>query len=302
MVVITLKIKGKGFLLVHATMAVNICLRFLVASIKLVFFILLLCDGFHAADFQNTMFNICDKNADNKLSKSELRECLGASAAERISTRVDPTTIMNLMDLDKDGEISLPEYMKIVSNVQGGKSDPIEVVDRDGNKKTYTSEELFQKMSDSPEDLKMDGDKLVKENEGTTNLNELAKDHPMVSNVVTLGQWSLAKLIEQGIVKNGTTILNLRTLSVEEIAAESAGNRKGLLSPQQIYKVWFYNLCLVSLSSMYCDCGYFSVDDCRPTWNWRWVLAKRSPSGSPDATTRWRWSGTKKCICDRTST
>jgi hypothetical protein len=190
-----------------------------------------------AADFQNTMFNICDKNTDNKLSMSELSECLGANAGTRsITTRVDPANVMKLMDLNKDGYVSLPEYMKIVNNVQGAKSDPIEVIDRNGIKKTYTSEELFQKMNDSPKDLKMEGDSLVKENEGKSTLEALGKDNPMVSNIVTLAQWSLSMLIENAVVKNGTTILNVRTLSVEE-AANDPGTKKGLLAPQQIYKV-----------------------------------------------------------------
>lgn len=188
----------------------------------------------HAADFQNTMFNICDKNADNKLTAFELKGCLGTSnKADSIGTRVNPGQIMSLMDLNKDGEISLPEYMHVVSNAQAGKKDPIEVIDRDGNKKTYTSEELFQKMNDSPKDLKMDGDNLVKESEGKTSMEALAKDHPMVSNVVTLSQWSLAQLVSQGIVKNGTSILNVRTLAVEEVGV---GTGSGLLIPQQIYR------------------------------------------------------------------
>lgn len=193
-----------------------VCLGSLVLAMLCVFSCALESSG-------NSIFLSCDKDSNGRLTMSELEHCLGHEGDSDIHInhrRSNPSTIMHLMDTDHDGEVSFQEFLTVVENVKksgaGGKKQTVEVVDRYGQKKTYTTEELLQKMEDSPQGLKQDGDRLIRESEGTSTIAELAHSHPLVSNVVTLARWGLMQMINNGVVSNRSVLLRVHTLSSGE--------------------------------------------------------------------------------------
>ena len=164
-----------------------------------------------ATEKRATIFQMCDENVDNKLSFSELKSCLSKGKDVRsVKERIDPETIMKMMDLDNDGELSFAEYMKAVNSVKKGKG-TVDVIEKDGTIKTYTSDELFERINDTPNDLRMEGDKLLKETEGKAALDKL-EENPKLKNVLNLANWSLSMLRNHNIVSNNTVIRDLHTL------------------------------------------------------------------------------------------
>lgn len=165
----------------------------------------------------NGIFQQCDSNADNKLTLKELKTCLSNGNVDAsVIGRTDPESIMKLMDINNDNELSFAEFMKVVNNVKKSKNGKVDVIDKEGNKKTYSSEELFERVNEIPNGLKMEGDKLLKESEGKMSLDKIQQENPQLGNIINLGNWSLHTLIYNHIVNNSTVIRHLNTLPKNE--------------------------------------------------------------------------------------
>lgn len=166
-----------------------------------------------------SIFHMCDEDGNNKLTLNELKVCTGKESSQALDVtfnKANPTLIMQLLDSDSDGELSLAEYLSAVNNAKRSKSDMVDVIDKNGQRKEYSSDELFDRVLEGPEGLKQEGDKLLKEDEGTSSLEQIAKDNPGMSNIITMAQWSLAVLKANGVVGNSTVLRNLRTLPTDE--------------------------------------------------------------------------------------
>jgi len=161
---------------------------------------------------------MCDTNQDLKLTFNELEKCLNSEQSNKMGenpmARANPSTIIALMDTNKDGVVSLAEYLVIVDNVGKSKGGNVEITDRFGQKKIVSADERWDKMNTGPQDLKMEKDHMIKEIDGKTTMDKLAKENPQVNNMVTMAKWGLHMLIINDIVSNNTNMLHLRSLPV----------------------------------------------------------------------------------------
>lgn len=166
-----------------------------------------------------TIFHMCDADQDLFLTVEELEKCLKSDLSnydKNPIARANPSTVIALMDTDKDGRVSLAEYLTVVDNVSKSKSNSgmIEVIDRYGEKKMVSADEMWDRINAGPQDLKMENDHMVKETEGKTTMDKLAKENPQVNNIVTMAKWGLHILVMNEIVSNTSKIGHVRSLPV----------------------------------------------------------------------------------------
>lgn len=187
---------------------------------------------------KDSIFKMCDEDNDRHLTLEELQSCMGHVRGSKaqghrlnpLGRNIDPQTVLTLMDTDKNGAISLAEYFKVVETAAkskkaaGSGGDTVELTDRNGVKRTITTDEMFEKAESSPKDIQMDGDMLVKESEGSADLDSIGRDNPQLNNVITMAKWTLAVLIDNHVVPVNSTLLRLNTLPSGGHGVEKSGS------------------------------------------------------------------------------
>ena len=87
-----------------------------------------------------------------------------------------------------------------------------EVITRDGEKRLLSFGELSARMGENSRGMKLQGQRMVKDSEGTESLEELAKKNPELARFAAIGQWCLDALREIGICTGEDVLRNVKSI------------------------------------------------------------------------------------------
>jgi len=161
------------------------------------------------------IFLQCDSNKDTYIDKIELDKCVNSDSLE---FRNSDYTLNNLksvlfkMDADKDGRISLNEYLEGSKFDDASDDEIIEVRNSDGSMKRMKKRLLFDSVEKNMKGMKMKDGKMMKDIEGTDSLKSIIKNNPQMGSFIKLGNYSLELLKTFGYVTEGA-LYQMKSLS-----------------------------------------------------------------------------------------
>jgi Ca2+-binding EF-hand superfamily protein len=168
------------------------------------------------------MFDDCDLTRDGRLDMPEMSTCIRKQAPKELADRVEPSYYFRTFDTNKNGYLDFHEFSAAVKPAENVEYD---VTTRDGTKKTYTQEELAAKTLESTKGVRMQDGQLVKDDEGTSTIDELIRDNPKMARVVLIGNFARDLLNHSGTIDG--RLHSLRTLSRQGVGAEEGRGAAG---------------------------------------------------------------------------
>ena len=153
------------------------------------------------------MFADCDSSGDGKLDMPEMVACIRRQAPADIVDKVEPSYYFRTFDTNKNGYLDFEEFSKAV---KPGEDVEYEVKTRDGKTKMFTQQELSEKTLESTKGVRMEDGHLVKDDEGTSTLDELINENPNMARVVVMGNFATDLLNHSGTIPG--RLKSLKTL------------------------------------------------------------------------------------------
>lgn len=153
---------------------------------------------------KKSMFAICDKDEDMRITKTELAVCMNVLPeldTVESNSHTKMTQLMNLIDTNNDGYISANEFQKATAKAQEAfdQEGYVEVTKADGSVQKVPKSELFNPMTGPGKGFEMKNDKVFKQEQHSGKIEELtSKDHAL-GNMIRIGQWTVAQLKELNI-------------------------------------------------------------------------------------------------------
>jgi hypothetical protein len=162
-----------------------------------------------------SMFAICDKNDDMRITKAELAVCMNMlPELETIesNTQTKVVQLMNLIDANNDGYISSSEFQKATERAQNAfdQEEYIDVTKADGSIQKVPKAELFNPMTGPGKGFEMKNEKIYKQEKKSGTVAELAEKDHALGNMIRIGQWTVAQLKDLNLTTG--SLLKLESL------------------------------------------------------------------------------------------
>ena len=165
------------------------------------------------------LFELCDTNVDGKISPKELKKCANFPGFNKNIAK----QIFIVFDTDQDGFLSRLEYHNFVARAienaekdddEDDENEEVEVIDRDGKKKTMKKSEFEQLNKGNMQGLSIEDGEMTKLDEGETTLEKAREENPELARVIAMGKWIEAQLAEMKYATGN--IMNIKTIDSRE--------------------------------------------------------------------------------------
>lgn len=168
---------------------------------------------------KKSFFSSCDRNSDKQIDKEELDSCiLDIPTPQTVLNMIDRRAefIMGLFDKNKDGSLSLSEYLD--DSVATARDRNVRVTTRAGEVKELSQDDFMEMMKErdpfgtliGKNGPRREGNQMIQEEEGSSMYEDLMTAKTDLGNLVRIGNWTHQQLRKIGHA-NGTMV-NLKNL------------------------------------------------------------------------------------------